>query len=467
MNVIMKTMKYFWLLCLAILPFSLIACSDDDDEGSTPMTIDKIFLEDAKSTVPDREVDFARLGQMLRIQGSGFSGLKAIYVNGYKTQFNTTMVTDNNIWVTLSGKTPVETAETDVRNTIRLVKSGTELVHNFTIRAAAPSITSVSLTMPKPGETVVVRGSNLQEVVKVILPGGVELTNGITNAPEEESGEWFSFVMPEGVTASGSITAEGANGTAISAAYFNNADCFIIDFDGLGNLGSWGQTYSADDLVDDPLNSGRGKVLQLIPQSVLDEGGIAAGARTLLWATAGNDDPVDNWARMTQFIPESTPASEVAIQFEICVPDEWNETGMLEISLQNNLSTYGYGSADTQPSSEYLHQAGVWVPWLNSDNSTTPFTTGTHWQTVTLPLTTFGNYTEADDAHTFQNVIDDRNAGSYRNFLIFFVNNDVKISDDLVYEAKPSSQLIYIDNLRIVPIKAPTVSDFNDDATEE
>ena len=59
MNVIMKTMKYFWLLCLAILPFSLIACSDDDDEGSTPMTIDKIFLEDAKSTVPDREVDFA------------------------------------------------------------------------------------------------------------------------------------------------------------------------------------------------------------------------------------------------------------------------------------------------------------------------------------------------------------------------------------------------------------------------
>ena len=108
MNVIMKTMKYFWLLCLAILPFSLIACSDDDDEGSTPMTIDKIFLEDAKSTVPDREVDFARLGQMLRIQGSGFSGLKAIYVNGYKTQFNTTMVTDNNIWVTLSGKTPGE-----------------------------------------------------------------------------------------------------------------------------------------------------------------------------------------------------------------------------------------------------------------------------------------------------------------------------------------------------------------------
>ena len=77
------------LMLLAIVP-SLTACSDDDDNQSATMTINKIFLEDTKAAdgVYDREVEFARLGQTLRIEGSGFSGLKKIYVNGFETYFN-------------------------------------------------------------------------------------------------------------------------------------------------------------------------------------------------------------------------------------------------------------------------------------------------------------------------------------------------------------------------------------------
>ena len=74
----MKTTKYFWTLCLLFAAFSFVACSDDDNGNSdelrpsTSMTIDKVFLQDVKSNVPDREVTFARLGQLIRIQGSGF-----------------------------------------------------------------------------------------------------------------------------------------------------------------------------------------------------------------------------------------------------------------------------------------------------------------------------------------------------------------------------------------------------------
>lgn len=455
-------MKYLWMVCLAVAGLTFTSCSDDDEVGSqsTKMVIDKVFLQDVKSSVPNREVTFARLGQLIRIQGSGFLGLKHIYINGYDTYFNNAIMTDNNVWVTLNANTPVDKADPSERNTIRFVKDQTETVYEFVIRAAMPSISSVDNTLPKAGETVKVNGTNLQEIVSVTLPGGVVVTDGITS---DEDGKWFSFTMPAGVTEGGAITCEGANGTAKSPAYFNNFDCFITDFDGNGELGSWSATYSSDDLVDDPLGTGRGKVAMLIPQSVLDAGGVKAGARTDYWATAGNDNANDDWNRMTKFIDGSTPVSEVGIQFDIYVDGTWDKTGQLEISLQNNLSTYGYGSGDTKPSTDYLHQAGVWVPWFDGTKDTTPFVTGNRWVTVTLPMTTFGNYSDEETTATFQNVIDDRNAGSYKNLLLFFANYDIEVDEDTVLPASLCDLKIYVDNLRVVSLAAESVSDFPDE----
>ena len=69
------------LMLLAIVP-SLTACSDDDDNQSATMTINKVFLEDTKAEDGnyDREVEFARLGQTLRIEGSGFSEIGRAHV---------------------------------------------------------------------------------------------------------------------------------------------------------------------------------------------------------------------------------------------------------------------------------------------------------------------------------------------------------------------------------------------------
>ena len=155
----MKTMKYLWTLCLALAAFSFAACSDDDNGGSSAtMKINQIYLENVDDEVnKDRSVEFARLGQLLRIEGSGFSGLKRIYVNGYETYFNNALMTDNNVWVTLNTATPVEKADVSVRNTIVFYKNDdNKLTYEFTIRAAAPSITSVDNTLPKAGETVTV-----------------------------------------------------------------------------------------------------------------------------------------------------------------------------------------------------------------------------------------------------------------------------------------------------------------------
>lgn len=464
----MKTIKYFWTLCLAVAAFAFTACSDSDSSGSSSqMRVDQVYLENIDDDInPDRPVEFARLGQLLRIQGAGFTGLKKIYVNGYETYFNNALMTDNNVWVQLNSKTPVDKADESVRNTIVFYKSDdNQLVYSFVIRAAAPSITGVDNTLPKAGEIVVVSGANLQETTKVTLPDGTEITDGIES---DEDGEWFSFTVPASADLSiaGSITSEGANGTAISPTFFNDFNCFITDFDGKGELGSWSATYGSDDLVDDPLNTGRGKVAMLVPQSVLDAGGLDAGSNAKLWATAGNGNANDDWtSRMYSYIPAETSAADIALQFDIYCPEEWNGSGQLEFSLQNNLSNYGYGSGCTKYSAQYTNTATVWVPWLNeSDGTTTAWTTGERWQTITIPMTAFGNYDpEKAPETTFQKICEDRNSGSYRNFLFLFCNSDLEYSGDIVHSASLFTQKIYIDNIRVVSTKAISVSDFDDE----
>ena len=185
----------------------------------------------------------------------------------------------------------------------------------------------------------IVYRTNLQETTKLTLPGGVEVTSGIIS---DEDGEWYQFTMPSGVSAAGSITSEGANGTAVTPPYFNDFSCFITDFDGKGELGTWSATYGTEDLVDDPLGTGRGKVAMLVPNVKLNAGGLDAGSNSLLWATAGNDNANDDWgSRMYAYILENTPAANVAMQFDIYCPEDWDLTGQMEISLQNNLSNKG------------------------------------------------------------------------------------------------------------------------------
>ena len=176
----MKNFKYIWLIGLSFFSISFTACNEEDDYfdedfQNKPITISKVYLEDAESSVPDREVTFARLGQVIRVEGSGFYGIKKIYVNGYDTYFNRTYVTDNNVIFQLNDDTPISEAAPEERDLIRFVKDGAEGTFNFTIRAASATITHISNTLPQAGETVTVYGTNLHETSRITLPGDVEI----------------------------------------------------------------------------------------------------------------------------------------------------------------------------------------------------------------------------------------------------------------------------------------------------
>lgn len=448
-----KLNKNFWsrISVLGIILFGLLftACTSDDEANDSEIVVDAIYLQDVNSSVPDRQVDFARLGQLLRLEGSGFTGVRRIYINGFQTDFNPVYVSDNSMLIRISDDTPVMEASDDVRNTIRLVKDNSETTVIFEIRSAAPAISRISHTLPLPGEEITVYGSGLFEVSKVVFPGGVEVTEGIVY--DEVDGEFFTVTVPEGVSGDGgSIYIESANGAAYSPAFFNVERGLLLNFDGRGTMGEWGNNITQEDLRSETVGEENISQGNYVPHGPAGDAVYQAGKNRLseVW-TSGEE----NWrSQLTPFIPASTPLGLVAFQFDIYVPEPWAGTGFLKIMLINNFN-----------GGEWTGGTYNYVPWI-VDGEVVPFETE-GWTTVTIPLTEFYLFSDGAD-YTFGDVLAFRESATYKNFGMFFENSDVLLSNvtgaggDVVFTASETSVQVYTDNWRIVSLETPIVTDF-------
>jgi len=452
-----------FLLGLLIYSSVFVSCKDEDDNISAPINVTGVYLENADSDVPDRLVEFLRLGQLIRIEGEGFTGLKKVYINGYNCYFNPVLLSDKSFIVSVNKNVPTTEAEESVRNTIRLVKNSGEYTYTITVRSSAPSITSISNTMPKTGEPIIVYGSGLEEVTKVVFPGNIEVTSGIT---QSDDGKYFTVTVPNGVSDDGgSLFVECANGGAYSPAYFNYKKGVILNFDGKGQQGSWGS--SASMITSDDLESaaiGEGNTSQgtycVLPAAKQLPVGAAKNRCAEVW-TAGND--VDDWSEATLGIPYTTPIDSVGFQFDIYVPaaTSWNETGFLKICLINGLNGGEWASSDNKQCYNY-------VPWVFEKKAVPYSTQG--WVTVTIPFSKFYYFAANSDVSslTFADLVNLRNSASYCNLGFYFENSDFTLdkvtgssADNTVeFLSKETSVRVYIDNWRVVPLNVPTYSDF-------
>ena len=450
----MKILSVGVILSLMLITFS--SC-EEEYYGNTPISISGVYLQDVKSTVTDREVTFARLGSLIRLEGEGFLGLKKVYINGYDTYFNPVMMTDKMLMIQIAAKTPVMDATEEVRNKIRFVKDEYSITYDFVIRDAAPVITSVSHTLPAAGDTITIFGSGLTEISKITFPGNVVVTTGIVS---EKTGKYCKVQVPAGLTESGSILVEGANGGVYSPAYFNCKSGVILDFDGIGSQGFWGWTATGSMLNASDLESAvigaesksQGKYCAHLP-SRLTTIPAAKNRVTEVW-TAGNN--VDNWrASFTPLIPATTEVSNVAFQFDMYVPQTWSGTGFLKICLMNNFN-----------GGEWTGKCYNYVPWLNGSLVSQVKTTG--WVTVTIPFSKFYAYSGTDMVYTFEKVLADREAATWQNFGIYFENSDIKLSnvtgnssdENTVFASSATTVKVYTDNWRVVPLTKPVYSDY-------
>lgn len=432
--------QYIAILALfAVL--SLISCREDDPykgNGESPV-ITAVYLEDGNSSVYDRLVDYARLGQTIRIEGRNLMGIVKVYINGYDSAFNQTLMSEGSMIVSINSRVPVKDVDTAVKDKIRVLKrNGLETTFDFIIRASAPAVTNVSHTMARAGEQITIAGTNLHGATEVLFPGDIA---GTDISSDDEDGEWVKVTVPAGVTTSGSLKITGSNGSAFSAPYFNFREGMLHNFDDVSNA-SWASGVEAATQTD-----------AILPATGV---GPRSQGNYNLFNALGNLGNADQryWLNSTTVggimsgaLSATVSTDLCGIQMDIYVEGVWT-SGLIRMTMVDGLGNTR-GSMTWSP----VYPEGVRTP--------AAFVNPGCWFTVTLP---FSLGTEDFGGKTIGDVVTQMAGAAYKQCGPWLDNNGASLPDGVSVTAE---EKIYFDNIRVVPLAVPAYSDYPEDEDEE
>lgn len=144
---------------------ALTSCRDDND---VPY-IDSVWKNMA--TEPVEQVSYAYPGQTICLRGSGFSDLKRIVVNGNKVDVMNTLIYDTDNSITFKIPSDVDTSVSP--STIKVVTVNGDTTYTGLLikpTSAKPVVSSFSATTLSAGQTLVIKGKNLDGATEVYLP---------------------------------------------------------------------------------------------------------------------------------------------------------------------------------------------------------------------------------------------------------------------------------------------------------
>lgn len=343
---------------LAIMLCLLFSCSKNN-ELSGPPIITKVTLLD--STLQDSSFINALPGTLILITGQNLGGVVTISFNGLNAYSNPTYNTNTHIILTIPSNAPTEATDPNVPNQIKVITTHGEAVYSFVLDIPPPSIAAISNENALAGDSLIIYGSSLFLIDKIILPGGREITSFVANA----GGTRVGFILPDLGTDTGRLVIQAKYGNAMSDGPLNDhASGDVIS--NLTNDGEPGEppvfnwAWWGANRTDDPslFPGTRGGYLQNIFGGVGDnDGGWWNGNRS------GNFNDVDMFSADVL----SKEASQYALKFEINTKEPW--TAGINVLRFNDKYAFRY------------------QPWLTADNKT--FDTKNKWQTVTIKLSDF------------------------------------------------------------------------------
>ncbi|MBQ9172185.1 MAG: hypothetical protein IJ161_00455 [Bacteroidales bacterium] len=490
-----KIFKLFLLLSVA--SFAFLSCTEDDgidNKNYGPIKVTKVYRHSASLIKELDPTVGARLGTMLRLEGENFQGIKKITCNGSPAYLNPNLITENSIIFRIpstdSDNTDTPTGDDcdeEFRDKIIITSNGnSDYVYPFHIMGSAPTISSISHTLPSVGSWVTVAGGNLRGVSEVQfcddLGNVVASTTGIRN--EDPKGKSFQFQTPsfpadyEG----GYIVAVTDNGEAASPNYFWRVkNIFLSKFyseeaDGYWSYNpnsthdsyyAWGsgttgnlpdmETYpdifpNNDDPFplegDGPKNPEIFRAMPVpgtkIPVIPLSDGEHSADGGACIARACFNSDAcsgralgmAQNLSSGVELFNTSTPNESLALQFDYFIPMTW-DSGRIAVTFVD---------------------AGIkWManyhPWTTDPDS---YKNGMkEWKTATIPLSDFPNFAEQSYGYILKNTIAGVNGEYACQGMIAFYNDEC--------DGKPAREMtdfvLYWNNLRIVPMTTPDISE--------
>ncbi len=412
-----KGIKRVALFLLGSVLF-LTSCDKNDEEkfSGTPSVTQVRLLDPTKK---DSTFTKAFPGIQVLIEGQNLGGITEIYFNNYQAGFNPVYNTNNNVIVTIPAKAPTEATMPNVPDEIRIVTTHGEAVFKFKLDIPPPVISSISNENALADDSVIVWGSNLWLVSKILLPGNKEVTTVASNA----DGTRLGFKMPDLANATGRMTIQAKYGNVASDGPINKheGDSVISNLtdNGVGeasvfNWAWWGANRSNDASL---FPGTRGYYLQNVFGGVgANDGGWWNGNRS------GNFDAVQlfNPSVRTQ------QASNYALKFEVNTKEAWT-SGVQVLRFNDGAALYAYR----------------FMPWSTAPDKS--FNTLNKWQTVTIPLSEF---------KTTAGGVEGTGSGATTMDKIVDANGKVAFGYRFIAEATPITLFnAAYDNFRIVKIK--------------
>jgi hypothetical protein len=409
-NLMYKVTKV--VLIISVLGFMLTSCKKDSNIASPVISRVRAITPAPNDSVLTKVLP----GQLVVLQGSNFTNVKAVYFDGVMATFNVALAADNNLVITVpSGIDFTKIAASEV-NTIRMITASGEVTFKFPISPPPPIVTAVSNEYALPGSTLTLYGQYLYLINKVSFTGG-----DATNIVSATDGLSLTLTIPAGAT-TGNIIVNGQGGTATYISYNDKTTGMLCNFDNINNY-SYGASIKNDALLF-PGNTGYyAEMFTTAPIATFD----------YAWYNSNRSINLN----AVQWVPKANladPVSSYALKFEVYVTKPW-QGGTVMIRRADESSWV------------YICR---YEPWRRSPANVNFTTTG--WTTVIMPLTNFkmktslGEGTGASAVSLSQliNSVDVNATGSRQ--LGFMLINDQNVAGLTVVD-------VAIDNIRIVKIK--------------
>lgn len=372
----------------------------------------------------------AAMEETICIVGDNLTSIHDIYFNDQKAILNTSYMTAHTLVVSVPKSLP--TVQDDQMHLI--TRDSTVVLYDFKVLPPVPKVDAMSSEWAVPGDKVTISGSYLFTPLTVTFPGvdPVEVTSS--------TGSSFEVTVPAGAQP-GKIKVTTASGTAQSVFQYKDSRNILFSFDDkrgfMGNCwhaalietsdlaldGNYMLLYSADGLKSDGTD--------------WPDGGYHFEYWPGNWNTPETyeDEGADDLTRSVDF----TGFRNMALKFEYMIPetDPWKGTPMQIwfaghdlITLQTANNTYFHDETISLP-------RVMWKPWLDSGS----FDTGGKWLTATFPIAT--DFVWYWDGTTATGELKPESFTGFEMFVAAGKEN----------EGAPSAPKIYIDNIRVVPIK--------------
>lgn len=339
-------------LLLAIIAITQSGCKKDQTYSTATPVITGV--RNYVASPGDSLLSKVGPGQWVVVRGQNLKGALQIYFDGTKASFNDAWFSDTSAVVLIPSVIAFPTVAANQLNTIRYVTTHGEASFSFSIIAPAPTISGVSNEAASPGDSVTISGFNFFFIKSIVYAG--KTVTGFTGSNDGTS---IRMAVPAGVT-TGPVTVTTNSGTATTVYTVHDFVTGVTcNFDAI-NTYPWGSNTSNSSTTY-PGNTG---YYDIIGATNLPAGG-----------TDWYDSPHSINLSGVQWVPAvniSSSLDSYAVKFEVSVPaaTPWSN-GVIYILANYNFSNMA-----------------AYNPWLNSNGTTTAFTTK-GWLTVTIPLSNF------------------------------------------------------------------------------